>query len=71
MKILVIDGCHRKGNTWKITQKAMEEIKEFFPDVTYEEIVLIKENLPFAKDAVVALELAMISAHMVRLCVEY
>jgi multimeric flavodoxin WrbA len=47
MKILVIDGCHRKGNTWKITQKAMEVIKKSFSDVTYEEVVLIKENLPF------------------------
>lgn len=47
MKILVIDGCPRKRNTWIITQKAMEVIKESFSDVTYEEVVMIKENLPF------------------------
>lgn len=47
MKILVIDGCPRKSNTWEITQKAMEVINESFSDVTFEEVTLIKENLPF------------------------
>lgn len=47
MKILVIDGCPRKGNTWKITRKAMEIIYDTFSDVVFEEVTLIKENLPY------------------------
>ena len=61
MKILVIDGCYRKGNTWKITQKAMEVIKKSFSDVTYEEVVLIREDLPtldFPANAISGLSLS-------------
>jgi len=46
MKILVIDGCGRKGNTWKLTKKAMEVIAAVYPDTEFEELVLAKEPLP-------------------------
>ena len=47
MKILIIDGCPRKGNTWKLTLLAMEKIRRLCPDTEFEEITLSKLNLPF------------------------
>lgn len=47
MKILIIDGCPRKGNTWKLTLRAMEKIRQLCPDTEFEEITLSKLNLPF------------------------
>ena len=47
MKILVIDGCGRKGNTWSVVECAMNEIKEKYPDVEFEKLELAKINLPF------------------------
>ena len=46
MKILVIDGCGRKGNTWKLTGYAMRAIKKKYPDTEFDEMVLAKINLP-------------------------
>ena len=47
MKILIVDGCPRKSNTWKLTLLAMEEIRRLCPDTEFEEITLSKLNLPF------------------------
>ena len=46
MKILVIDGCGRKGNTWKLTECAINAIRGKYPDTVFEELVLAKINLP-------------------------
>lgn len=47
MKILIIDGCPRKCNTWKIVEKAIDEIKRIYPETEFDEVVLARENLPF------------------------
>ena len=46
MRVLVIDGCGRKGNTWKLTQCAVDAIRGKYPDTVFEELVLAKINLP-------------------------
>ena len=46
MKILVIDGCGRKGNTWKLTEYAMDVIRKEYPDTEFEELVLADIDLP-------------------------
>ena len=46
MKVLVIDGCGRKGNTWELTQCAVDAIRGKYPDTVFEELVLAKINLP-------------------------
>lgn len=47
MKFLVIDGCGRKGNTWKLTQTAMKAIEEKYPEAEFEELILCKEEIPY------------------------
>lgn len=47
MKYLILNGCPRKNNTWKIVQIAVEQIKKIYPDSEFEEICLIDEKLPF------------------------
>ena len=47
MKILVLDGCPRKGNTWAVVSLALEQIKRDCPNAEIEEIILKDEKLPF------------------------
>ncbi|HAW70902.1 MAG TPA: NADPH-dependent oxidoreductase [Firmicutes bacterium] len=47
MKYLILDGCPRKGNTWKVTEAAIEQIKEQYPDSEFEELNIYDQDLPF------------------------
>ena len=47
MNYLILDGCPKKGNTWKVTEVAIEQIKEQFPDSEFEELKIYDQNLPF------------------------
>lgn len=44
---LIINGCPRKGNTWKLVEVAKEAIQSDNPDTVFEEIHLAEEKLPF------------------------
>ena len=47
MKYLIINGSPHKGNTWKVTQAIMEQLKELDEEYTAEEIHLMETGLPF------------------------
>ena len=47
MKILIINGSGHKGNTWKLVEQANGYLKKLNGEIEFEEIHLIKENLPF------------------------
>jgi len=47
MHYLILDGCPRKGNTWKATGVAIEQIKAQDPDPEFEELNIYNQNLPF------------------------
>ncbi len=47
MKYLIINGSPHQGNTWELVKLARENIKKADPDAAFEEIHLIKEDLPF------------------------
>lgn len=47
MRILIINGSAHKGNTWKLVEKAKEYLEKLNTEIEFEEIHLIKENLPF------------------------
>jgi len=47
MKILIIDGGFRKGNTWKLTTLVKEQINSFAQDIQFEEVHLKDLDLPF------------------------
>ncbi len=44
---LIINGCPRKGNTWKLVEVAKEVIQKEKPATVFEEINLVEEKLPF------------------------
>lgn len=47
MRILIINGSAHKGNTWRLVEKAKEYLEKLNTEIEFEEIHLIKENLPF------------------------
>lgn len=47
MKFLFINGSPHKGNTWKLSQIVKENLIKIDSSVEFEEIHLIKENIPF------------------------
>ncbi|NLG04603.1 MAG: NAD(P)H-dependent oxidoreductase, partial [Clostridia bacterium] len=47
MKYLVINGSPHKGNTWKITMEAKQQIMNEDPASVFEEVHLAQLNLPF------------------------
>lgn len=47
MKILIINGGPRLGNTWKLTLKVKEELTLFSKEIDFREIHLKDMNLPF------------------------
>lgn len=47
MKILIINGSPRKGNTWLLTSLVKEHIKMLDPKTEFDEIHLKDLNLPF------------------------
>lgn len=47
MKILIINGSAHKGNTWKLVEEAKRCLSEYDDEVTFEEIHLIEEKIPF------------------------
>ncbi|HHW68198.1 MAG: hypothetical protein PWP07_2373 [Epulopiscium sp.] len=47
MKYLVINGSPHKGNTWKVAESSMKNIKKLDSDSTFEEIQLLDLKLPF------------------------
>ena len=50
MKILIIHGSPRRGNTWKILNKVKEKINEEI-DADYEIIELSKMKIQCVRDA--------------------
>lgn len=47
MKILIINGSAHKGNTWKLVEQAKQYLEELNREIEFDEIHLIKEDLPF------------------------
>jgi multimeric flavodoxin WrbA len=47
MRFLFINGCARKGNTWKLAELVQEDLKAIDPQVEIEEIHLMQVGLPF------------------------
>lgn len=47
MKILIINSSSHKGNTWKLVEQAKLDFLKCNKETEFEEIHLIKENLPF------------------------
>lgn len=47
MRILVINSSPRRGNTWRLTEKVMEQIKGLDNTVKFEEIHLSECKIPF------------------------
>lgn len=47
MRILIINGSAHKGNTWKLVEQAKKCLTERDCEVTFEEIHLMEEKLPF------------------------
>lgn len=47
MKYLIINGSPHKGNTWKVTKSAIENIRKMDSECSFEEIHLLDLNLPF------------------------
>ena len=47
MRILIIDGSPRKGNTWKLTQKVMDILLTYDNTINFTEVHLSDLNLPF------------------------
>lgn len=47
MKILIINGSAHKGNTWKLVEQAKLDLWEINNEIVFNEVHLIKENLPF------------------------
>lgn len=46
MKILLVDGGPRKGNTWNIAMKVRDELNKLSPDIEWKELHLSDINLP-------------------------
>lgn len=47
MKLLVINGGPRKGNTWKLTEIAKENLRSLDKSIEFKEMHLSEINLPF------------------------
>lgn len=47
MKILIINGSPHKGNTWTLTMKVKDMIADLDSSVQFEEIHLMRANIPF------------------------
>lgn len=47
MRILVINSSPRRGNTWRLTEKVMEQIKGLDNTVKFEEIHLSECKIPY------------------------
>lgn len=47
MRILIIDGSPRKGNTWKLTQKVIDILLTYDNTINFTEVHLSDLNLPF------------------------
>lgn len=47
MKILVINSSPRKGNTWRLTETVMEQIKGLDDTVEFDELHLSEYHIPF------------------------
>lgn len=47
MKYLIINGSHRKGNTWKLVELAKNKLSALDSEASFEEIHLAELNLPF------------------------
>ena len=47
MKILIINGCAHKGNTWKLAEQAKNFLLKNQEEIEFDEVHLIEEGLPF------------------------
>lgn len=47
MKYLIINGSSHKGNTWKLVELVISNIKQLSPESSFEEIQLLDLELPF------------------------
>ncbi len=47
MRYLFINGCARKGNTWKLAELVQAQLRDLDPQVVFEEIHLMQVELSF------------------------